>query len=55
MGFSVDNNIALTKENTGTALVFDSCNIFLGLGNIVCYQHQTIQYYVNIFCWYTCP
>ena len=42
----ITDNIALAKQNT--ALVFDSCSIFLGSGDIVCYQPQTIQYYINI-------
>ena len=37
------NDTSLAKQNT--ALVFDSCSIFLGLGNVICYQPQTIQYY----------
>ena len=40
----ITDYIALAKENA--ALVFDSCSIFLGLGVIVCYQPQTIQYYI---------
>ena len=48
MGFFrlITDDIALAKQNT--ALVFDSCSIFLGSGDIVCYKPQTIQYYINI-------
>ena len=42
----ITDDIALANENT--ALVFDSCSIFLGSGDIVCYQPQTIQYYIII-------
>ena len=40
----VTDDITLAKQNT--ALVFDSCSIILGSGDIVCYQPQTIQYYI---------
>ena len=40
----ITDDISLAKENT--ALVFDSSSIFLGSGDIVCYQPQTIQYYI---------
>ena len=41
----ITDGIALAKENT--ALVFDSYSIFLGSGDIICYQPQTIQYHIN--------
>ena len=41
------SRIALAKQNT--ALVFDSCSIFLGSGDIIFYQPQTIQYYKLLY------
>ena len=42
----IRDDISLAEQNT--ALVFDSCSIFLGSGDTVCYQSQTIQYYIII-------